>query len=100
MKRLFPIGIPVVLVWGMYEVEIHMLLILSPIVLAGGLIDDALTTRHIYRNRMLRVCQDTKYFFKTVRDGVEPSSPARNSRETTCHVYQFRHLTRRPLFKG
>ena len=32
----------------------------------------------------------------TVRDGVEPSSPARNSRETTYHVYQFRHLTMMP----
>ena len=64
MIRLFPIGIPVVLVLGsMYEVEIHMLLILSPIVLAGGLIDDALTTHVIYYNGVLSRCQGIICYF-------------------------------------
>ena len=75
-----------------------MLLILSPIVSSGGLIDSALTPVGIYSNRMLSICQAIlNIVFKTVREGVEPSSPARNSRETTCHVYQFRHLTMNAL---
>ena len=72
-----------------------MLLILSPIVSSGGLIcvrnaqprinaihrfGLALTPVGIYSNRLLSICQEIlNIVFKTVREGVEPSSPARNS---------------------
>jgi hypothetical protein len=70
---------PMVLVRGYVRGGVHMLLILSPIVQSGGLIDDALAPHVIYRNRMLSICQDTKYVFNSEGRIRTSKTPAKES---------------------
>ena len=63
MIRLIPSGNPRGLGLGYVRGGVHMLLILSPIVQSGGLIDSALSTRVIYYNISLRERQPTPQFY-------------------------------------
>ena len=58
MIRLIPSGNPRGLGLGYVRGGVHMLLILSPIVQSGGLIDNALAPHDIYYKGILSISQD------------------------------------------